>query len=99
MPISKSALSHSAAYEWYLASPSWQERREWILKRANYICEKCKKRPATQVHHLTYDRIFNELPTDLVTLCKQCHAEIHWRQPANDSQQQYAFDFPKAPEG
>jgi len=92
-------LPNKSAYQWYLISPSWHERREWILKRATYICEKCQKRPATQVHHLTYARVFNELPSDLVALCRQCHAEIHWRQPANDNQQQFSFDFPTAPGG
>ena len=53
-----------------------------ILQRANHTCEKCGKRPATEVHHLTYLRVFNEFPSDLVALCRQCHAEIHWRQPA-----------------
>jgi len=88
--------TNKTAYAWYLASPSWHERRQWILKRATYICEKCRKRPATQVHHLTYVRVFNELPTDLVALCKQCHNEIHWRQPANDNQLQLSFDFSTA---
>jgi hypothetical protein len=98
MSIKRSALNRLTAYSWYLASPSWQERREWILKRASYICEKCRKRPATQVHHLTYIRVFQELPSDLLALCCQCHAEIHWRQPANDNQLQFSFDLPAAPE-
>src|SRR5262245_41996718 len=59
------------------------------LVRANGICEKCRKRPATEVHHLKYERVFNELPSDLVALCRQCHSEIHWRQPANDNQIQF----------
>jgi len=37
---------------------------EWIFKRAKGVCEKCKNRPATEVHHLTYVRVFNELPSD-----------------------------------
>jgi predicted HNH restriction endonuclease len=45
------------------------------------------------VHHLTYIRVFQELPSDLVALCKPCHAEIHWQQPANDNQLQFSFDF------
>ena len=91
-------LNRKSAYQWYLASPSWHERRKYVLKRANGICEKCQKRPATEVHHLTYARVCNEWPTDLVALCKQCHAEIHWRQPANDNQLQLSFDFPSADE-
>jgi hypothetical protein len=29
--------------------------------------------------------------------CRQCHAEIHWRQPANDNQLQFRFNFPDEP--
>jgi hypothetical protein len=92
----RSALNRVSGYHWYLASPSWYERRKWILKRANFLCEKCRKRPATVVHHRTYKRVFNEEPADLIALCGSCHAEIHWRQPANDNQ--FSFDFPEEPE-
>jgi len=27
----------------------------------------------------------------LIAVCRQCHAEIHWRQPANDNQIQFRF--------
>ena len=40
----------------------------------------------------------SKLPSDLLALCKQCHSEIHWRQPANDNQIQFNFDFPAASE-
>jgi hypothetical protein len=98
MSAKRSALNLRAAYAWYLGSPSWQERREWILQRANNVCEKCKQRVATEVHHVTYIRVFNENPADLIALCRQCHAEIHWRQPANDNQIQFSFDLPTAPD-
>jgi 5-methylcytosine-specific restriction endonuclease McrA len=96
--MSNPAFTRVAAYHWYLGSAFWRERREFILERANYTCEKCGKRRATEVHHLTYIRVFQELPADLVALCKPCHAEIHWRQPANDNQLQLSFDFPQAEE-
>ena|SRR5215469_6266112 len=98
MFIKRSALNRLTAYDWYRVSPSWHERRKWILKRANGVCEKCRKRPATEVHHLTYKRVFNEDMADLIALCRQCHAEIHWRQPANDNQIQLSFDFPETPD-
>jgi 5-methylcytosine-specific restriction endonuclease McrA len=79
------------AYHWYLGSAFWRERREYILKRANGKCEKCGQRPPTEVHHLTYIRVFHELPSDLLAVCRECHAEIHWRQPANDNQIQFSF--------
>src|SRR5262249_11952584 len=46
---------------------------------ARHICEKCGTRPAIEVSHLTYLRVFQELPSELVALCRQCHSEIHWR--------------------
>jgi hypothetical protein len=98
MSTKRSALNRLTAYGWYLGSAFWRERREHILQRANHTCEKCGKRPATEVHHLTYLRVFNEVPSDLLALCRQCHAEIHWRQPANDNQLQFSFDFPEARE-
>jgi 5-methylcytosine-specific restriction endonuclease McrA len=92
------ANNRITAYHWYLGSAFWRERREFILQRANFTCEKCGKRRAIEVHHLTYIRVFQELPSDLIAVCQPCHAEIHWRQPANDNQLQLRFDFPTAEE-
>ena len=93
------AYNRKSAYrDWYLGSAFWRERREHILQRANGKCEKCGQRPPTEIHHLTYIRVFQELPTDLLAVCRQCHAEIHWRQPANDNQIQFSFDFPSEEE-
>jgi hypothetical protein len=33
-----------------------------ILKRAGHTCEKCGKRRAAEIRHLTYIRVFQELP-------------------------------------
>jgi len=98
MPTKRPALNRVSAYHWYLGSAFWRERREHILERANYICERCGERPATEVHHLTYLRVFSEFPSDLVALCRQCHAEIHWCQPANDNQIVFSFDFTEEPQ-
>jgi hypothetical protein len=90
------AYNSKSAYHWYLGSRSWREKSQYILERDNHTCQKCLKRRATQVHHLTYKRVFQELPSDLLAVCRQCHAEIHWRQPANDNQIQFVFDLPTA---
>jgi hypothetical protein len=45
-----------------------------------------------------YPRLPGATERDLVALCKPCHAEIHWRQPANDNQLQLSFDFPSMQE-
>ena len=82
------ALYRGSAYHWYLRTTFWQERRQHVFKRNN--------RRATDIHHKTYVRVFNERLTDLVALCRQCHATIHHKQPANDNQSgpiQLSFKF------
>jgi 5-methylcytosine-specific restriction endonuclease McrA len=63
-------------YKAYLKSPEWKAKRKQVLKRDNYICQECGDR-AWQVHHKTYKRIFNERLSDLISLCEDCHREIH----------------------
>jgi 5-methylcytosine-specific restriction endonuclease McrA len=66
-------------WEWYneyLKTPAWLVKREAVLKRENYICQGCGKARATQVHHLTYERVGVEMLFDLVAICKTCHDSI-----------------------
>lgn len=28
-------------------------------------------------HHLTYERLFDELPEDVKLLCRKCHKRVH----------------------
>jgi len=79
-------LDWQTAYQWYLGSEFWAEKRRCAMERANYICQRCHKAPATEVHHLTYVRVFNELASDLLPVCSACHGTIHHRKPANDNQ-------------
>ena len=72
--------SKRAWWKWYgtyLASDNWKKRREEVIARANGLCP-CGK-PATQAHHLTYARVGHERKTDLVAVCRWCHAGIHRR--------------------
>lgn len=64
-------------YNDYLASPKWQRRRQFVLKRAGGTCEGCGAAKATHVHHLTYDRVGDEMLFDLVAVCESCHADLH----------------------
>ena len=64
------------SYKRYLASDEWKAKRNTILKMAGYRCRICGKR-ATQVHHETYRRVFNEKLTDLTALCNLCHQRKH----------------------
>ena len=65
------------SYGQYIRSKEWKAKRDAILRRANNRCEACRKRKATQVHHLTYERLFNEKHTDLLAVCARCHAKEH----------------------
>lgn len=65
-------------YQTYLATPTWQQKRQQILLRAAGRCEKCHAaNTLLEVHHLTYARRGAELETDLVALCPACHEEVH----------------------
>lgn len=63
---------HTEEYRQYLQSAGWKARREGVLKRDNYICRRCGK-PATDVHHRTYERLGKEFGSDLESLCHACH--------------------------
>lgn len=66
-----------AKYHIYLYSVTWRKIRRRILERAKGVCEKCLLKPATHVHHLHYDNIYNEKDEDLIALCKPCHQKLH----------------------
>jgi 5-methylcytosine-specific restriction endonuclease McrA len=66
-------------YARYLGSPEWAARRRAVLQRARGTCEGCLIRPATQVHHLTYAHVGNELLFELVAVCDKCHGIVHER--------------------
>jgi len=64
-------------YEAYLASEAWQERRRLVFARAGGVCEGCRTRKATQVHHLSYQHFGDEFLFELVAICNECHSRIH----------------------
>jgi 5-methylcytosine-specific restriction endonuclease McrA len=55
----------------------WQMVKIRKLNAAAHKCENCGEPYGLQVHHLTYERLGRELDTDLVVLCRQCHANEH----------------------
>lgn len=64
-------------YNRYLTTPEWQERRQLVFARSGGICEGCRKRKATQVHHLTYEHVEHEFLFELVAICSACHRRMH----------------------
>lgn len=64
-------------YNEYLLSPEWRSRRERVMRRAGGVCEGCGINQAAQVHHLTYEHVFNEFLWELVAICEPCHKRAH----------------------
>jgi len=60
-------------YAKYIASGAWSVRRWDRLAHDRFKCQLCGDE-ANEVHHLTYERIFQENREDLVSLCPECHA-------------------------
>jgi hypothetical protein len=66
-------------YRDYLKSQEWAVRRAKVMRRAGHICEGCGNKPATEVHHLTYDHVTEEFLFELVAVCGDCHERLHRR--------------------
>lgn len=72
-----------AVYAEYLNSAEWRRRRQQVLERENHRCQGCRATRATQVHHLTYAHVRDELLYELVALCDDCHAKAHGESPSS----------------
>jgi hypothetical protein len=70
-------LERQQQYQAYLQSEQWRRLRVKLLKRAGYTCEGCLEARATEVHHVTYEHIFQEYCFELRALCAKCHGRLH----------------------
>lgn len=64
-------------YRYYLESDKWKFKRLQVLQRDKYLCQGCLIERATEVHHLNYKHVGDELLFDLVSLCSNCHKKAH----------------------
>ena len=64
-------------YKDYLQSDEWQKKRLKLFAERGKVCERCQSITNIQVHHKTYENIFNEKLCDLEVLCKICHENHH----------------------
>ena len=64
-------------YHDYLISDIWKAKRDACLEYYGHLCTVCYGDNKLQVHHRTYARIYDELPTDLIVLCDNCHNRFH----------------------
>lgn len=65
------------AYLNYIRSKEWTKKKSLRLKFDNYKCKNCKSKQGLEVHHKNYDNLYNEdIKTDLITLCHECHTKV-----------------------
>lgn len=58
----------------------WRDKRDVILRRDEFHCQRCTKRTNLHVHHLIYIKgrdTWSYRSADLVTLCGDCHHSVH----------------------
>ena len=61
----------------YMASNEWRLKRLARLKLDEFTCQTCNEKEYLEVHHRTYERLGDEnVETDLITLCSECHKAI-----------------------
>lgn len=80
----KDKSGYNAKYQAYLFSEEWKNRRSKVFKRAQGLCEGCLDARATEVHHLSYAHVFDELLFELVALCDECHRKTHRFEPVTE---------------
>jgi ssDNA-binding Zn-finger/Zn-ribbon topoisomerase 1 len=69
-------------YQEYLKSSAWEDKRIDALNYAEYKCQICYRNDIPlHVHHRTYERFKQERISDLVVLCRDCHAKFHDKLP------------------
>ena len=53
--------------------------RSWALEQSVGRCVDCRRHYASQVHQISYWRLWDPWPGDVAALCKPCHIERHER--------------------
>lgn len=91
----KDPTGHRKKYYEYLESQEWKDKRDELFRIRGRRCERCNSSKNIQVHHLTYERVFNELLNDLEVLCKTCHEIEHGiRKPERVIEMNEQNDYP-----
>ena len=65
-------------YYQYLKTDHWHKIRKEAVLRVSGRCRLCrKKKLPLNVHHCTYNNLWNEKEYDIIVLCRPCHALNH----------------------
>ena len=69
--------SRQIDYDKYLRSAKWRNISTAMKRYVDFTCQRCKTKfhpSELDVHHLNYDRLGRERPSDLQVLCRaKCH--------------------------
>ncbi|MBZ5686107.1 MAG: HNH endonuclease [Acidobacteriia bacterium] len=61
-----------------LDASSYERLRQQVLRRDGWRCQACGTMSNLEVHHKEFRSHSGEdSELNLITLCKQCHAELH----------------------
>jgi 5-methylcytosine-specific restriction endonuclease McrA len=65
----------------------YQNLKQYILKRDNYLCQSCKKKTKQKaelhIHHIKFrSNGGTDTKNNLITLCKPCHDKLHKKKDA-----------------
>ena len=73
-------MTYKEKYHAYLKSDKWAQMKLDLIEIRGQKCERCGAKRTFKylhLHHLTYERIFHEEPSDLELLCSGCHVAEH----------------------
>lgn len=63
-------------YQERISSFQWRGLKMRLLNERGNFCERCKNSGLDlELHHLTYERLGEELDSDLQLLCRECHIQ------------------------
>jgi len=78
-------------YSKYLETAWWIVRKARALKLGLNKCNRCGTTHRLRVHHITYERLYNERDMDLQVVCETCHRIIHKTEPTTFKRQKYLY--------
>ena len=80
-------------YREYIKSKAWERRRHKYFKKHKKECAVCGSQRGIGLHHVNYERVGNELDTDLVPLCWVHHKEYHEQHQTKRNMNDETFTF------
>ena len=64
---------------------SYRKLRAEVLQRDGWRCQTCGRPDRLQVHHIrSRGRLGDDTDENLITLCADCHSDIHRSCPVSD---------------